>query len=67
MEKTLQEVKLVLSAREAEGAGGEFTAVGLTSRRNLCIHPKVVEFKDKDKVDAECRKLTADWVRGSNK
>jgi len=55
-------VKLVLKARELEGADINFKAVGLTSRRNLCIHPNVIGFKDKDKVDSECRKLTAEWV-----
>lgn len=42
MEKTLQEVKLVLKARKAEGINDKFTAVGLSSRRNLCINSNVV-------------------------
>ena len=42
MEKTLEEVRLVLKARKAEGRDDNFTAVGLSSRRNLCINPDVV-------------------------
>ncbi|CAD8076131.1 unnamed protein product [Paramecium primaurelia] len=61
MEKTLEEVRLVLKARKAEGLVDNFTAVGLSSRRNLCINPDVVN--QKDRVDAECRKRTAEWVK----
>lgn len=42
MEKTLEEVRLVLKARKAEGLNDNFTAVGLSSRKNLCINPDVV-------------------------
>jgi DNA excision repair protein ERCC-2 len=61
MEKTLQEVKLVLKARKAEGIIDKFTAVGLSSRKNLCINPDVIG--QKERVDSECRKRTAEWVR----
>ena len=29
----------------------------------MCINPRVVEEADRDKVDVECRKRTASWVR----
>ncbi|CAK66212.1 unnamed protein product (macronuclear) [Paramecium tetraurelia] len=61
MEKTLEEVRLVMKARKAEGLNDNFTAVGLSSRRNLCINPDVVN--QKDRVDSECRKRTAEWVK----
>lgn len=35
----------------------------MTSRRNLCIHPNITGNRDKDKVDAECNRMTAKWVR----
>ncbi|KCV73457.1 hypothetical protein H696_00991 [Fonticula alba] len=45
---------------------GRFTAVGLTSRRNLCIHPKVVAVAAAAPaavVDARCASRVAPWVR----
>uniref|UniRef100_A0A803NDP3 DNA 5'-3' helicase n=1 Tax=Chenopodium quinoa TaxID=63459 RepID=A0A803NDP3_CHEQI len=38
-------------------------ALGLSSRKNLCINPAVVSAENRDSVDAGCRKLTASWVR----
>jgi DNA excision repair protein ERCC-2 len=35
-----------------------FTGVGLTSRKNLCIHPEVSKEKKGKVVDARCRDLT---------
>ena len=37
--------------------------VCLSSRRNMCIHPRISSAVDRENVDAECRKLTASWVR----
>jgi DNA excision repair protein ERCC-2 len=37
--------------------------LGLSSRRNLCIHPLVSEEKDNSHVDAKCRNMTASFVR----
>jgi DNA excision repair protein ERCC-2 len=66
MEKTLKEVNFVMESRRNEGAlnphGLKFLAVGLSARKNLCIHPDIRGTKEKDRVDAECRKRTADWV-----
>jgi DNA excision repair protein ERCC-2 len=63
MEKTLEEVRKLLDVRKAVLKEDKpFLAVGLSARRNLCIHPEAPRMKEKDKVDAECRRLTADWV-----
>jgi DNA excision repair protein ERCC-2 len=35
-----------------------FTGLGLTSRKNLCIHPEVSKEKKGKVVDARCRDLT---------
>lgn len=55
-----------MECRTKEGAlnphGVKFLAVGLSARRNLCIHPEIRGTKEKDRVDAECRKRTAEWV-----
>jgi DNA excision repair protein ERCC-2 len=41
----------------------QFLGVGLSSRRNLCVHDAVAQFEQKDKVDSMCRALTTSWVR----
>ena len=38
-------------------------AMCLSSRKNLCIHEKVSQLDDREKVDSACRSLTASWVR----
>ena len=38
-------------------------AVGLSSRKNLCVHERVSSLAEKSQVDQECRQLTAPWVR----
>jgi DNA excision repair protein ERCC-2 len=50
-------------ARGGGGAIEDLLAVCLSSRRNLCIHPDVVDESDREKVDAACRSMTASWVR----
>ena len=37
--------------------------VGLTSRRNLCVHERVSQQTERTNVDQECRQMTAGWVR----
>jgi DNA excision repair protein ERCC-2 len=37
--------------------------VCLSSRRNMCIHPKIVDQGDRETVDSLCRNMTASWVR----
>ena len=42
IEKALEELKRLIKYREKElGTPADFTAVGLTSRRNLCLHERV--------------------------
>eukprot|EP00955_Chlamydomonas_euryale_P080485 363429-Chlamydomonas_euryale.AAC.3 len=38
-------------------------ALGLSSRKNLCVHPSVADEGSRESVDAKCRQLTASWVR----
>lgn len=38
-------------------------ALGLSSRRNICVHPQVSLETERNIVDQECRKRTASWVR----
>ncbi|CAN4101935.1 unnamed protein product [Withania somnifera] len=64
MEKTLAELKLLYNYQLQEfGPGARMLAIGLSSRKNLCVNPSVVSAENRDSVDAGCRKLTASWVR----
>ncbi|CAO2829815.1 unnamed protein product [Amaranthus hypochondriacus] len=64
MEKTLAELKVLHDYQVKHlGPAARLLAVGLSSRKNLCINPAVVSAENRDSVDAGCRKLTASWVR----
>lgn len=64
MEKVLSELKFLQEYRERKlGKRAQMIALGLSSRKNMCIHPDVAEERSRESVDAKCRKLTASWVR----
>ncbi|OWM66832.1 general transcription and DNA repair factor IIH helicase subunit XPD-like isoform X1 [Punica granatum] len=64
MEKTLAELKKLHDYQVQHlGPAARILAVGLSSRKNLCVNPRVVSAENRDSVDAGCRKLTASWVR----
>mmetsp|Transcript_7086 Transcript_7086/g.11927 ORF Transcript_7086/g.11927 Transcript_7086/m.11927 type:complete len:984 (+) Transcript_7086:163-3114(+) len=65
MSKCMEEIKRVIGYREKilGAEGGKVLAICLSSRRNLCIHPTVLEESDRDTVDSLCRNMTASWVR----
>jgi len=66
MEKCLEELKALEKHRdECFGATRpqRLLAVGLSSRRNLCVHERVSQHTEKSQVDQDCRQLTAPWVR----
>jgi Rad3-related DNA helicase len=45
-----------------KGAGGSgILALCLSSRRNMCIHERVMAESDREAVDAACRTMTASW------
>lgn len=45
------------------GAGGSgVLALCLSSRRNMCIHERVMAESDREAVDSACRSMTASWV-----
>lgn len=49
--------------RTTTGAGGSgILALCLSSRRNMCIHERVMAESDREAVDAACRSMTASWV-----
>jgi DNA excision repair protein ERCC-2 len=64
IEKALAELKNLMAYREKElGFREEFRGLGLTSRKNLCLHPVVKREKKGNVVDARCRSLTAGFVK----
>jgi len=65
IEKGLAELKRLMAYRisraeteEEKEKEKKFLALGLTSRKNLCIHPEVSKEKKGKVVDARCRDLT---------
>lgn len=64
IEKALQELEALMKYRaEQLGYEEEFRGLGLTSRKNLCLHPSVKREKSGAIVDARCRSLTAGFVK----
>lgn len=64
IEKALAELKALMKYRAQElGYEEEFRGLGLTSRKNLCLHPSVKKEKSGNVVDARCRSLTAGFVK----
>lgn len=51
------------ASAETTAAASDLLGLCLSSRRNMCIHPRVVDESDREKVDALCRNMTASWVR----
>lgn len=48
---------------DGRGAGGSgVLALCLSSRRNMCVHDRVMRESDREAVDAACRSMTATWV-----
>ncbi|KAK6064819.1 DNA repair helicase Rad15 [Seiridium cupressi] len=64
IEKALAELKALMKFRAEElGHVEDFRGLGLTSRKNLCLHPSVKREKSGAIVDARCRSLTAGFVK----
>jgi DNA excision repair protein ERCC-2 len=64
IEKALAELKALMKYRaEQLGEKEDFRGLGLTSRKNLCLHPSVKREKSGAVVDARCRSLTAGFVK----
>lgn len=64
IEKALAELQALMKYRtEQLGKVEEFRGLGLTSRKNLCLHPSVKREKSGTVVDARCRSLTAGFVK----
>lgn len=59
IEKALHELKRLMKFREKElGKQENFRGLGLTSRKNLCLHPQVKNERKGAIVDEKCRAMT---------
>ena len=60
----LAELRVLQAFREPlVGSSSQILALGLSSRKNMCVNAKVSEEGSRESVDAGCRKRTASWVR----
>lgn len=67
MEKTLAELRLLhQTLASSASAPHRALALGLSSRKNLCVNPAALSASaSRDSVDSACRRLTASWVRSA--
>ena len=65
MFKCMDEIRRVIAYREQQVGpeGGKVLALCLSSRKNMCVHPRVETGSDREAVDSICRSMTASWVR----
>ncbi|XP_062502096.1 general transcription and DNA repair factor IIH helicase subunit XPD-like isoform X2 [Corticium candelabrum] len=64
IEKVLEEMKVLVEYCEKEaGEPTKLLAIGVSSRKNLCIHPEVSGHRNGQVVDSKCHRLTASFVR----
>ncbi|EED91935.1 nucleotide excision repair protein ERCC2 [Thalassiosira pseudonana CCMP1335] len=63
MNSVMEELGTVLAYRSEQlGAGSGVLALCLSSRRNMCIHERVLRESDREGIDAACRSMTAPWA-----
>ncbi|KAK3741288.1 hypothetical protein QZH41_012587 [Actinostola sp. cb2023] len=68
IEKVLEELKVLIEYYEKEtGQKPKILGLALSSRKNLCINPAVIEEREGKKVDGKCLNLTASFVRAKHK
>ena len=66
MEKTLAELKNLLHFRDRETKDEKkLTCLGLTAKKNLCVHKEAKGWRDGGRVETECRRRTAKFIRYS--
>ena len=61
----VEEARRVFEYRDSllGDAAPPYLCLALSSRRNLCIHPRVSQYNVAEMVDSSCRALTASWIR----
>lgn len=51
-----------VDSESSEGQMEDILAIGLSSRKNMCIHPTVSQERKGKVVDARCRDMTSAWA-----
>ncbi|SBT76534.1 TFIIH basal transcription factor complex helicase XPD subunit, putative [Plasmodium ovale] len=51
------------SSGSGDRGNGEILGIGISARRCMCVNEKVLQKHEREKIDEECRKLTATFVR----
>lgn len=67
IDKALAELKRLIAYRKEAGMNESFLGIGLSSRKNLCVHPVVSMEKRGSVTDSKCRDLTSPWIRERGK
>jgi len=67
IEQATEEARRVINYRNSElGSSAPKTlCMSMSSRRNLCVHPRVSEERESRTVDSLCRDLTTPWARNN--
>lgn len=64
VEKVVEELKNLMEYYEKEtGEKQNILGLALSSRKNLCIHPRASKGGEGTSVDAECHKMTVSYMR----
>ncbi|KAI8868408.1 DNA repair helicase [Ramicandelaber brevisporus] len=64
IDKALAELQRLVAYRKENGCPNEqVMCLGLTARKNLCLHPTVSQEKSGKVIDSMCRNMTASWMR----
>ena len=67
MTKALKELRVIMEYRNSVymDESVRFLAVGISARKNMCIHPQVSRLPTADAINARCRVLTSSGVGGA--
>jgi len=67
MTKALKELRVIMEYRNSVYVEpSRFLAVGISARKNMCVHPQVSRLPTADAINARCRVLTSSGVGSSN-
>jgi DNA excision repair protein ERCC-2 len=65
MTKALRELRTIMEYRNSliSGEPSPFLAVGISARKNMCVHPTVSRQGTADAINAKCRQLTSSILK----
>ena len=69
MTKALRELRVIVEYRDSlvrdENLRSRFLAVGISARKNMCVHPTVSRMPTADAINAKCRTMTSSILKES--